>query len=144
MIAIDTNLLIYAHRSHTPQHRKTQIALERACRGQKGVGVAYPSLLEFWSVVTHPAAEGKPSSLKEAEAFIHGLVDEGGVNIWMPHLGFWQRLLQVAIDLKVQGARLFDLQIALIAFDNGATEIWTHDANFLVIPGLKKYDPLSK
>jgi len=43
----------------------------------------------------------------------------------------------------VQGPRIFDLQIALTAFENGATEIWTHDRNFLSLPGLRVRDPFS-
>jgi len=46
------------------------------------------------------------------------------------------------LNLGIHGARIFDLQIALIALENGATEIWTHDRNFLKIPGLKIHDPL--
>jgi len=48
----------------------------------------------------------------------------------------------MAADLQVAGSRIYDLQIALIAFENGATEIWTHDRNFTRIPGLHVHDPL--
>jgi hypothetical protein len=37
---------------------------------------------------------------------------------------------------------VFDPQIALTAFENGATEIWTHDHGFLGFPGLTILDPL--
>lgn len=36
----------------------------------------------------------------------------------------------------------FDLQIALIALENSATHIWTHDRNFVGVPGLKIHDPI--
>jgi predicted nucleic acid-binding protein len=48
----------------------------------------------------------------------------------------------MATDLEVRGPRIFDLQIALTAFDNGATEIWTHDRGFVAFPGLAVHDPL--
>ena len=48
-----------------------------------------------------------------------------------------------ATDRTVAGVRIFDLQIALTAFDNGATEIWTHDRDFTIVPGLAVKDPLS-
>jgi hypothetical protein len=47
-----------------------------------------------------------------------------------------------ACDLKIQGRRIFDLQIALASFEAGATEIWTHDRNFVSLPGLPAKDPL--
>jgi hypothetical protein len=50
--------------------------------------------------------------------------------------------LQIAEQLGVRGARIFDLQIGLTALDAGATEIWTHDAGFVGLPGLKVRDPL--
>lgn len=60
----------------------------------------------------------------------------------MPREAFWTRLLQMAAELDVRGPRIFDLQIALTAFDNGATEIWTHDRDFVAFPGLRVHDPL--
>jgi toxin-antitoxin system PIN domain toxin len=143
MIALDTNLLVYAHRAHAPQHSRARAAVEQALEGGGGCGVAAHCLLEFWSVVTHPKAEGRPSTPAEAAAFLRALEETGGLQVWLPQPGFWPRLRQAAVDLGVKGPRLFDLQIALVAFDHGATEIWTHDADFLTLPGLKKRDPLS-
>jgi hypothetical protein len=42
----------------------------------------------------------------------------------------------------VHGARIFDLQIGLICQDAGAREIWSHDRNFIAVPGLVVNDPL--
>lgn len=42
----------------------------------------------------------------------------------------------MAAELEVTGARIFD------AFDNGATEIWSHDRGFAAFPGLRIHDPL--
>ena len=84
-------------------------------------------LPEFWSVVTHPASTGRPTTPTQAAAFVRALVAAGAA-IWLPGPGFGERLMQVARDLDVSGPRIFDLQIALTAFEGGATEIWTHDA----------------
>ena len=56
--------------------------------------------------------------------------------------GFWERLTQLADDMKIAGTRVYDLQIALIALENGATEIWSHDRAFAGLPGLLVRDPL--
>jgi len=48
-----------------------------------------------------------------------------------------------ASSLKVHGRRIFDLQIAAIALEHGAREIWTHDRNFVSVPGVKVHDPLA-
>lgn len=140
MIAIDTNLLVYAHRSRVPQHRASRRAIEQAAaKGRWGFAVA--SLAEFWAVATHPSSEGRPSTPGQAEAYLEALV-AGGAEIWEPGAGFGMRLSQLAGDLEVSGPRIFDLQIALTAFENGATELWTADARFVKLPGLRLHDPL--
>jgi toxin-antitoxin system PIN domain toxin len=141
MIAIDTNLLVYAHRERTPQHRKARKAIEQASTSPRGWGMASAVLPEFWSVVTHPTSEGRPSTPGQASAFIRALTDAGAL-IWLPGPGFGERLLQTASALAVSGPRIFDLQIALSAFEGGATELWTHDAAFITVPGLRVRDPL--
>jgi predicted nucleic acid-binding protein len=141
MIAIDTNLLVYAHRSAVPEHRAAQRAIERAAADGGGWGVALASLAEFWAVATHPAASFRPSSAREAGRYIDALI-EGGAQIWTPGPGFGRRLLQVAAALDVKGPRVFDLQIALTVFESGATELWTADRSFATVPGLTLANPL--
>ena len=51
MIAIDSNLLVYAHRTALPEHRRARRAIEKASRSPLGWGIAWPCIAEFWSVV---------------------------------------------------------------------------------------------
>jgi len=142
MIAVDTNLLVYAHRSGLPERAAALRALERACNDPRGRGVPLPRLVESWSVVTHPSSSGRPSRCAEARAFANNLIEEAGGVLWVAGAGFGKRLFELAEDLGVAGPRIFDLQIALIASDNGATEVRTHDRGFLEVPGLRVVDPL--
>jgi len=143
MIAIDTNLLIYAHRARTAEHRGACAAIDRAVRDGRGWGIALPALTEFWSVVTHRNCLPRPSTTVEAQAFLDSLLTRGRGMIWLPGPGFGQRLFKLASSLGVTGARIFDLQIALAAFEGGATELWSHDGGFVSLPGLRVHDPLS-
>ena len=142
MIAIDTNLLVYAHRERTPQHKRARKAIELASGSPRGWGIPAAVLPEFWSVVTHPASEGRPSTPAQAAAFVRALTDSGAT-VWLPGPGFGERLLQTASALALSGPRILDLQIALAAFEGGATELWTHDADFITLPGLRVSDPLA-
>lgn len=58
-----------------------------------------------------------------------------GARFLAPKDQFGERLIQTASALKVKGARIFDLAIALTALDNGASEIWTHDSGFIRVAG---------
>ncbi len=142
MIAVDTNLLIYAHRVGAPQHHAARRALERAANDDAGWGIALASIAEFWSVVTHPASAGRPSTPAEASGFVQSLLQGGGAQLWQPGTGFGDRFLILAADRSITGPRIFDLQIALTAVEHGARELWTHDRNFLSLPGLRVRDPL--
>ncbi len=141
MIALDTNLLVYAHRSGLPEHREARRAIESASRDPRGWGIALASVTEFWSVVTHPESRGGPSSAAQASGFLDAL-SKAGARTWLPGAGFADRLLGLAGRLEIQGPRVFDLQIGLTAFDNGAVELWTHDSRFVALPGLRIHDPL--
>jgi predicted nucleic acid-binding protein len=141
VIAVDTNLLVYAHRSLVPEHRAALRTLERVRRDPRGWGVALRSVVEFWSVVTHPAASGRASTPAEVRAFFETLAGEAGGRIWRPGETFPERLFAVAALLDVRGPRIFDLEIALTALDNGASEIWTLDGRFVTVPGLRVLRP---
>ncbi len=143
MIAVDTNLLVYAHRTQVPEHKAARRAIEAAAGKSGGWGFALTSLFEFWSIVTHPAAPPKPSTPAEASAFLKTLVRDAEANIWLPREGFNQRLIQLASELRVCGPRIFDLAIGLTAIEAGARQIWTHDFGFLSIPGLQAVFPLA-
>jgi hypothetical protein len=144
VIVLDTNLLVYAHRSGMPEHAAAQRAIEEACSSPSGCGMTVQTVAEFWSVVTHPAAEGGPARPEEAARFLRSLEDEGGVRVFTPGPGFTGRLAQSAVDLNVRGVRVFDLAIALCALDGGASELWTRDGHFVKVPGLRLRDPLAE
>ena len=107
-----------------------------------GCGIAVPSVAEFFSIVTHPTASGRPSPPQSAADFLASL-RESGVEGLGPGPAFAARLVQMAADLGVKGARIFDVQIGLCSLDGGATELWTHDSAFVKIPGLMIRDPLT-
>ena len=144
MIAVDTNLLVYAHRAGCPEHSAARRAIEAAANTADGWGIPSPCLLEFWSVATHPSSVGGGSVPAAARAFIGALIETAGAAIFPPPPALGPRCLQLAEQLDVRGPRIFDLQICLTALDAGVTEIWTHDAGFVALPGLKIHDPLER
>ena len=122
----------------TPISRR---AIEKACGKPKGWAIPVFCAAEFWAVVTHPSGSPRPSQAEEARGFLAEL-SAAGAKVLYPRDGFMERLAQLATDLKIQGPRIFDLQIALVSFEGGASEIWTHDRRFVSLPGLPARDPL--
>ena len=74
---------------------------------------------------------------------MRSLLQTGGAQLWQPGSGFGDRLLKLAAERGIRGPRIFDLQIALTAVEHGARELWTHDRDFLSLPGLRVRDPLN-
>jgi len=142
VIALDTNILIYAHRAGAAEHRPARLAIEKLVATGKPWGFALATVGEFWSQVTHPRYPGGASRSQEAAGFLRALVSTGGACVLMPGEGFTERLLHWAGKLDVTGGRVFDLQIALTALDSGAKEVWSHDAAFVAVPGIRVHDPL--
>ena len=55
MIAIDTNLLVYAHRSDTPSHDAALRLLQQLAESSEPWAIPWPCVHEFIAVVTGPA-----------------------------------------------------------------------------------------
>jgi predicted nucleic acid-binding protein len=142
VIAVDTNLLVYAHRAGCAEHVPAQRAIERATADPDGWCIPLPCLFEFWSVVTHPSSVGGASPPDLAARFIRELVEAAG-RVLQPGERFAERCFEAAVRLGVQGPRVFDLQIGLMCLEAGVTELWTRDAGFVALPGLKVVDPFA-
>jgi uncharacterized protein len=143
VIALDSNVLIYAHRAGCAEHRRAQAALEKAAASPGGWGFSLPSLGEFWAQVTHPKYPGAPASVDEASGFLRQLTEAAGAQVFLPGPGFPSRLASSARQLRATGFHVFDVQIAMMALENGATVFWTHDRSILRLPGLKYFDPIA-
>lgn len=123
------------HSPNAREHAAATGALSRAAAsGTWGIPLAVAT--EFWCLATRLGAGNAAAMtfLRQTQA--------AGASIWVPEAGFWERLAGLASSMQVFGTRIFDLQIALTALDHGAHEIWTHDATFPPLPGLKVVDPL--
>lgn len=53
MIALDTNLLVYAHRAGTAEHVAAKDVILQVARNPAGWGTSVSCIAEFWAVVTH-------------------------------------------------------------------------------------------
>jgi predicted nucleic acid-binding protein len=66
VIAIDTNILVYAHRRDSAFHAEAVAAMRRIAEGREAWALPWPCLHEFVAVVTHPRIYRPPSRLDSA------------------------------------------------------------------------------
>lgn len=141
LIAVDTNLLLYALDARCPEHEPARNALDRAS-ATGAWGFSLVSAVEFWSWSTRRQGSRSVASVEEAAAFLASLLG-AGAQLFLPPPSFGWRLIRSALQHNVLGKRIFDWQIGLLALDHGAIELWTHDRGFLAPPGLRVVDPLA-
>ncbi|MGH9466538.1 MAG: type II toxin-antitoxin system VapC family toxin [Terriglobales bacterium] len=140
MIAFDTNLLVYDFNLDAQENSGAAEAIDRAVASGRGWGLTLASAVEFWNLVTRPSAA--LGTAAEANQYLLDL-QSMGAQIWLPRSGFAFRLPQSAQQYGIHGRRIFDWQIALMALENGATELWTHDRGFCAPGALRIFDPLA-
>lgn len=66
MIAVDTNLLVYAHREDSPWHGAADAAVRRLAEGREAWAIPWACIHEFLGIVTRPGIYDPPTPLKTA------------------------------------------------------------------------------
>jgi predicted nucleic acid-binding protein len=72
MIAVDTNILVYAHREESPFYEKAYNCIRDLAEGSAPWAIPWPCIHEFFAIVTHPKIYDPPSPPKMALAQIKG------------------------------------------------------------------------
>lgn len=143
MIAVDTNLLVYAHRSDSPFHAKSKSLLE-ALRGQPAPwAVPWPCLHEFLAVVTHPRIFKKPSPVDVALACVESWGAGQNLHLIGEGDGYLAGLRELIRGAGIVGPRIHDARIAAICRHHGVHELWSADRDFSAFPSLIARNPLA-
>ena len=130
MIAVDTNILVYAHRAECPLHKRAKRRLTSLVETEHFFGLPAPCLAEFIRVVTHPVIFSPPSTLEQAFAVIDGLLASPTARLLVPTAEHANTLREVAIAADARGNLVFDAQIAAICLENGVRRLLTADQDF--------------
>lgn len=136
MVAVDTNILIYAHRAEFPQHTAAANALRELAGGAAPWALPVFVLSEFLRVVTHLKVLEPPSDEREALAVIDGLLASPTVRLLTPSERYWEMLRETVLAAGVRGNLVHDAAIAAVCLEWGATEILTEDRDFARFPGI--------
>jgi toxin-antitoxin system PIN domain toxin len=145
MTAVDTNILIYAHREEYNEIHDIAVTLLRPfVEGREPWAIPYPCAHEFISVVTHPKVFAKPTPVAEAMDILADCASSAGFHWLSESPGYFEMLRNVAVPAKVQGGRIHDARIAALCLHHGVRELWTADRDFSMFPKLKTRNPLVK
>jgi toxin-antitoxin system PIN domain toxin len=142
VIAVDTNLLVYAHRTDAAFHQPARAALEGLALGRSAWAIPWPCVHEFISVVTHPRIFKTPTPVEQALFQMQELVDLPQVVMLSEGDGYLNRLSAMASSARTQGGAIHDARIAALCLYHGVTELWSADRDFTRFPQLAVRNPL--
>ena len=130
MIAVDTNILIYAHRGETELHGPAASQLLTLAEGVARWALPVFCVTEFMRVVTHLRVFNPPSTVAQAAAFIEGIATAPNCELVRPGPDFLELLMAVARQADARGNLMFDAQIAALCREHGIDTILTNDRDF--------------
>ncbi len=140
MIAIDTNILVHAHRSDSPWHEQAISSLSRAALGPWAI--PWPCVHEFLAIVTHPRVFDPPSPQQDARKAMQGWLEAPTVTLLSEMDGYWDILDELLDKSRVTGPRIHDARIAALCIMHSVDEIWTADRDFGRFSGIRVANPL--
>lgn len=142
MIAVDTNILVYAHRADGLHHGAAYAALESLATRGVAWAVPWPCLHEFLAVVTHPRLFDPPSSLADALGAFHDLLGLAGMHPLAEEPDHADLLVDLLTTSGVTGPKVHDARVAAICLSHGVDSLWTADRDFSFFPQLRTHNPL--
>ncbi len=145
MIAVDTNLLVYAHRRDSEMHEPAYAVLRSLAEGNKGWAIPWPCCFEFLSIVTNrriwkEAATPPELAWQQLEAWIASPAN----NLIGETDDFLEILRGLVQRPRVRGAIVHDARIAAICIAHDTEVLLTRDRDFALFPELVTRNPFNR
>jgi toxin-antitoxin system PIN domain toxin len=142
MIAVDTNVLVYAHREESPWHDAAYARVAELAEGRAPWAIPWPCIHEFLAVVTHPRIYAPPTPLSSAIDQVQAWFESPSLILLAETEEYWAELRSVLEQGRVRGPIVHDARIAALCRDHGVRELWTTDRDFSRFPSITIRNPL--
>jgi uncharacterized protein len=142
LIAVDTNILVYAHRRDSPWHELAAAVMRDLAEGTASWALPWPCLHEFFSIVTHERIFSPPTTASKAVQQIGAWLASPSLVLLSETDGYWDVLQHSISSSKIIGPRVHDGRIAALCVHHGVRELLSADRDFTRFAGLKTRNPL--
>ena len=142
MIAVDTNVLVYAHREDSPWHDAAYARVAQLAEGRDTWAIPWPCLHEFLAIVTHPRIYTPPTPLAAAIDQVDAWLESPRLALLCESDGYWTELRSLLAEGRISGALVHDARVAALCRLHGVAELWTADRDFGRFHGLPVRNPL--
>ena len=145
MLAVDTNILVYAHRRETEEHSTAMTLLRELAEGSNAWAIAWPCLYEFFSVVTNPRIwKDAATTPTQAVAQVDVWLASPSLRLLEETSEFWPILRRLLLRPKVRGPIAHDARVAALCIAHGVEALLSRDRDFALFSELKVRDPFAK
>jgi uncharacterized protein len=138
---LDSNILLYAHRTKMPQHQKISAWLIEAITAGDTILLTESVLLSFIRIGTNPKIFNPPLTMPECEQIIGNLLAQPNVMIHSPLAGHYTNLTRFMTKHNLADKMTMDAHLACIALAAKAIVV-TNDKGFKKFQYVKTLNPL--
>lgn len=142
MIAVDTNILVYAHRRDSEFFARAYESVASLAAGPAQWAIPWPCIHEFIAISTHPRIYDPPSDLAEAIDQVDAWFESPTLVVLGESPTHWNELSRLLTKGSVRGPRVHDARIAAICLAHGVTVLWSADRDFGRFTDLVTHNPL--
>jgi toxin-antitoxin system PIN domain toxin len=141
VIALDTNVLVYADRDDSIHHERAREIVKSLAQGAASWAIPWPCIYEYLRVVTHPKLFRPPTSLEVALDNLESLFESPSLELLGEGAAHRAGLLGVIREGRAIGNLAYDAHIAALVLEHGVRELWTSDRDFARFPGVRVHNP---
>jgi uncharacterized protein len=142
VIAVDTNILVYAHREDSPFHEAAFQRVAELAEGPAAWAIPWPCLHEFLAIVTHPRIYAPPTPLSHALDQVDAWLEAPTLTLLAESAAHWPTLRTLLATGRVAGPLVHDARVAALCRQHGVRELWSADRDFSRFAGLTVVNPL--
>jgi toxin-antitoxin system PIN domain toxin len=142
VIAIDTNLLVYAHREESPFYTSAEASIRSLAESSMPWAIPWPCIHEFLAIVTHHRIFNPPTPLARALEQVDAWASSPSLAFLSEETAYWTKLRHLLKAGRVLGPQIHDARVAALCVHHGVTELWSADRDFNRYPDLAVRNPL--
>jgi uncharacterized protein len=134
--SFDANVLLYASDRSSERHDAGRVFLEKCAAQPEVLCLAWPTLMAYLRIATHPGIFAAPLSPEDALNNIAALLALPHVRVISEQDGFLDAYRHVTTHISARGNLVPDAHVATILFQNGVRTLYSSDRDF------RKFEPL--
>ena len=139
--SVDVNILLYASDTSSPKHADAIRFLKQRASDPDLFCIAWPTLVAFLRIATHPRIFAQPLSPDDALGNVESLLSLPRVRMLSEGEGFLEIYREVTARFPVRGNLVPDAHLAALLLQHGVRRLYTEDRDFRKFDFLEVADP---